>query len=322
MLRWQPRVPEGPRPQAMSHKWFDTDSSGGAGREALACGRPDFEPVARVGCRGQVQNAIGCGRPEWARQACRPVLPVAGARYSTSALREGLKVTMRPNQQNNNNNNKNRQRGRNNNGGRKHINPLSRNFESNGPDVKVRGNASHIAEKYLQLARDAQSSGNSVMAENYLQHAEHYYRIVSAAQPQERAPRQDQFGNDRWRRRRRFPAHQRSLLLTRAAHQLQQPEPQRQPAQQPGSRSSNPRPSRRTCGREAVARPSTPRPSAMPTTEAGGARAGRGRGPTASNAAIAIGRPAVAAAARRRRGVKAAIQPMRRSLTSANSRPS
>jgi len=89
---------------------------------------------------------------------------------------------MRPNQ--NNNNNKNRQRGRNNNGGRKHVNPLSRNFESNGPDVKVRGNASHVAEKYLQLARDAQSSGDPVLAENYLQHAEHYFRLVAAAQPQ------------------------------------------------------------------------------------------------------------------------------------------
>src|SRR5690606_15312329 len=60
--------------------------------------------------------------------------------------------------------------------------PLSRNYESNGPDVKVRGNAAHVAEKYLQLARDAQSSGDSVMAENYLQHAEHYFRIVSSAQ--------------------------------------------------------------------------------------------------------------------------------------------
>ena len=86
---------------------------------------------------------------------------------------------MRPNQSN-----KNRQRGRNNNGGRKHVNPLSRNFESNGPDVKVRGNAAHIAEKYLQLARDAQSSGDPVLAENYLQHAEHYFRIVAAAQAQ------------------------------------------------------------------------------------------------------------------------------------------
>lgn len=94
---------------------------------------------------------------------------------------------MRPNQQSN----KNRQRGRNN-GGRKHVNPLSRNYESNGPDVKVRGNAAHVAEKYLQLARDAQSSGDSVMAENYLQHAEHYFRIVSAAQAQS-TPRPDQF---------------------------------------------------------------------------------------------------------------------------------
>jgi hypothetical protein len=100
---------------------------------------------------------------------------------------------MRPNQNNNNNNpnNKNRQRSRNNNGGRKHINPLSRNFESNGPDVKVRGNAAHVAEKYLQLARDAQSAGDPVLAENYLQHAEHYFRIVAAGQPQNRS---DQFG--------------------------------------------------------------------------------------------------------------------------------
>jgi hypothetical protein len=101
-----------------------------------------------------------------------------------------LNETMRPNQQNN----KNRSRGRNNNGGRKHVNPLSRNFESNGPDVKVRGNAAHVAEKYLQLARDAQSSGDSVMAENYLQHAEHYFRIVAAAQPQQGMQRSDQFG--------------------------------------------------------------------------------------------------------------------------------
>ncbi|WP_082903723.1 DUF4167 domain-containing protein [Devosia elaeis] len=91
---------------------------------------------------------------------------------------------MRPNQ------NKNRQRGRN--GGRKHVNPLSRNYESNGPDVKVRGNAAHVAEKYLQLARDAQSSGDSVMAENYLQHAEHYFRIVSSAQQAMNGPREGQ----------------------------------------------------------------------------------------------------------------------------------
>ncbi|KRA55332.1 hypothetical protein ASD80_12990 [Devosia sp. Root635] len=68
---------------------------------------------------------------------------------------------------------------------------MSRNFESNGPDVKVRGNAAHVAEKYLQLARDAQSSGDSVMAENYLQHAEHYFRIVSSAQQAQNGQRPD-----------------------------------------------------------------------------------------------------------------------------------
>jgi hypothetical protein len=57
-------------------------------------------------------------------------------------------------------------------------------FESNGPDIKIRGTASHIAEKYLQLARDARSSGDPVAAENYYQHAEHYFRLIAAAQEQ------------------------------------------------------------------------------------------------------------------------------------------
>ena len=67
---------------------------------------------------------------------------------------------------------------------RKGPNPLTRSYESNGPDVKVRGTASHVADKYMSLARDAQSSGDFVSAENYLQHAEHYNRIVMAAQAQ------------------------------------------------------------------------------------------------------------------------------------------
>ncbi|WP_404401784.1 DUF4167 domain-containing protein [Pelagibacterium halotolerans] len=87
---------------------------------------------------------------------------------------------MRPNQQNN----KQRSRGRNNGRRGGGNNPLSRNYESNGPDVKIRGNAAHIAEKYVQLARDATASGDGVMAENYLQHAEHYFRIILAAQGQ------------------------------------------------------------------------------------------------------------------------------------------
>src|ERR1700728_2062010 len=69
-------------------------------------------------------------------------------------------------------------------GGHHHQNPLSRMYESNGPDVKIRGPASHVAEKYLQLARDAQSSGDPIAAENYYQHAEHYFRLIAAAQEQ------------------------------------------------------------------------------------------------------------------------------------------
>ncbi len=77
-----------------------------------------------------------------------------------------------------------RMRGRNNHNHRKSHNPMVRVFESNGPDVKIRGNPSHIAEKYVQLARDAQTSGDPISAENYYQHAEHYYRVIAAAQEQ------------------------------------------------------------------------------------------------------------------------------------------
>ena len=75
-----------------------------------------------------------------------------------------------------------RMRGRNR-GGKNH-NPLTKVYESNGPDVKIRGTASHVAEKYIQLARDAQSSGDPVSAESYYQHAEHYFRMIAAAQEQ------------------------------------------------------------------------------------------------------------------------------------------
>ncbi len=91
---------------------------------------------------------------------------------------------MRQGQQNrrgrgrNNNNNQNNQQ-------RKGQNPLTRSFESNGPDVKLRGTPAHIAEKYMSLARDAQSSGDPVLAENYLQHAEHYNRIIMAYREQQ-----------------------------------------------------------------------------------------------------------------------------------------
>src|SRR5262245_9166497 len=73
-----------------------------------------------------------------------------------------------------------RMRGRN----RKSHNPLTRVYESNGPDIKIRGTANHVAEKYVQLARDAQASGDPVAAESYYQHAEHYFRMIAAVQEQ------------------------------------------------------------------------------------------------------------------------------------------
>ncbi|MGF6173924.1 DUF4167 domain-containing protein [Ensifer sp. 4252] len=115
---------------------------------------------------------------------------------------------MRPGQQNkrgrgrnNNNNNNNNNSGNSSNHNRKGSNPLTRTYDSSGPDVKIRGTAQHIAEKYSALARDAQSSGDRVIAENYLQHAEHYNRIIAAAQAQmqdrfQREERQDFRGQD------------------------------------------------------------------------------------------------------------------------------
>src|SRR3989337_4380003 len=69
-------------------------------------------------------------------------------------------------------------------GGRKPQNPLARSYESNGPDVKIRGTAAHVAEKYMSLARDALASGDLVAAESYFQHAEPYNSIIQAAQSQ------------------------------------------------------------------------------------------------------------------------------------------
>lgn len=88
---------------------------------------------------------------------------------------------MRPNHQNKRMRGRNRGSGG---GGGKGPNPLTRSYESNGPDVKVRGTAQSIAEKYVQLGRDAQASGDHVQAESFFQHAEHYFRLIAAAQEQ------------------------------------------------------------------------------------------------------------------------------------------
>jgi len=56
----------------------------------------------------------------------------------------------------------------------------SQTFDSNGPSVKIRGNAYQVFERYVALAREAQASGDRVAAENLYQHAEHYFRIMNA----------------------------------------------------------------------------------------------------------------------------------------------
>ena len=76
---------------------------------------------------------------------------------------------------------KQRSRGRNNNGGgKKHMSPRNQTYDSNGPDIRIRGNAHQVLEKYLTLARDAASQGDRIAAENYYQHAEHYFRVINS----------------------------------------------------------------------------------------------------------------------------------------------
>ena len=71
-----------------------------------------------------------------------------------------------------------RRRGRG--GGRRNNNQRMQVFDSNGPDVRIRGTAHQVAEKYQALAKDATSAGDDILAESYLQHAEHYVRIIGS----------------------------------------------------------------------------------------------------------------------------------------------
>lgn len=77
-----------------------------------------------------------------------------------------------------------RSRGRNNGGNPHHNRPRppyrSQTFESNGPSVKIRGNAYQVFERYVALAREAATGGDRIAAENFYQHAEHYFRIMNA----------------------------------------------------------------------------------------------------------------------------------------------
>jgi hypothetical protein len=67
----------------------------------------------------------------------------------------------------------------NNGGGKKHMPQRNQTYDSNGPDVRIRGNAHQVLEKYLAMARDAASQGDRISAENFYQHAEHYFRVIN-----------------------------------------------------------------------------------------------------------------------------------------------
>lgn len=84
--------------------------------------------------------------------------------------------------------------------------PMNRNhvFDSSGPDLRIRGTAQQLFEKYLQLGRDATSSGDRVMAESYFQHAEHYFRILNAMNQAAQANPQQQGGQPGQQRRQQY----------------------------------------------------------------------------------------------------------------------
>jgi len=73
---------------------------------------------------------------------------------------------------------------------------INRALDSNGPDVRIRGTANQIYDKYQSLARDASSAGDSVKAESYLQHAEHYFRMIKSIQAQNGTPNQQANNNN------------------------------------------------------------------------------------------------------------------------------
>ncbi|MDP6057372.1 MAG: DUF4167 domain-containing protein [Pirellulaceae bacterium] len=83
-----------------------------------------------------------------------------------------------------------RSRGRN--SGRRNAPARHQTFDSNGPSVRVRGNAHQVYEKYLAMARDAHASGDRIMEENYHQHADHYFRIINSEPEENRNPRHTQ----------------------------------------------------------------------------------------------------------------------------------
>lgn len=96
-------------------------------------------------------------------------------------------------------------------------NIINRVFDSSGPDGKVRGTPQQIIEKYNQLHRDAQLSGDRVNAENFAQHAEHYLRMLAEAQREVDAKREEQEEQNRQRQAERDRERNERLRAQEAA---------------------------------------------------------------------------------------------------------
>jgi len=86
----------------------------------------------------------------------------------------------------------------------KRLPPRNATYDSNGPDIRIRGNAHQVLEKYLAMARDASAQGDRITAENYYQHAEHYFRLINAQNQQ----------SGRYQRPAQTPADDHSLLAS------------------------------------------------------------------------------------------------------------
>lgn len=125
-----------------------------------------------------------------------------------------------------------RPRGRSN---RKHfVSPRSQTFDSHGPDVRVRGNAMQVYEKYVTLARDANSAGDRIAAESYQQYAEHYFRILNDTTDPQR-PVVEREGSDRAVAERPAPERPTSERPASERPSAERPGPDRVGAERPAA---------------------------------------------------------------------------------------
>ncbi|MDG1183324.1 MAG: DUF4167 domain-containing protein [Tateyamaria sp.] len=121
-------------------------------------------------------------------------------------------------------------------------NVINRVFDSSGPEGKVRGTPQQIIDKYNQLARDAQLSGDRVATENFQQHAEHYMRLLSEAQREMDAKREEQERQNRERQadQERQNRERQAERDRERSRQEQQPQDALQPTVQPDPANEQP----------------------------------------------------------------------------------